>query len=604
MVLNAKNMKELEKLAEEKLGTSIENININIIETKKKFFRTVNIKASIELKDDIKVSEDKEVESSSKEIQNSYKEEDESKGDSKFEIIEEDGDIYLKVDSEITITTNKDDIIKYIEYRKIEDFDQNLLKASNLDIDNKIKIAEEQTLKPIKASIEVFMSNDKLSGYIVLYKPFNSPKLSKEEILDKLKAKNIKFGIKEDLIDKLEKEPIYDEEILIAEGKSPIEGKKSEKIYHVEIGIDKNPSIKETGEVDFKNISIIKNVKKGQLLLEVTMPEEGETGRTITDIEIPVKQLKPLLLNGGRNTIKSEDGLKLYSAIDGAVSELDKKISVEEIYEVPANVDNTTGNINFNGSVVVKGNINTGFVVKASGNIEVNGVVEGASLVSGGDIILKKGVQGNNKSDIIAKGNLLAKFIENANIKVEGCINSSTIIHSNISALGIISVLDSKGLITGGTLRSLEGIKAKVIGSEMGSETSLEVGINPEDKERVEVLSPEIKKLKAELEDLNKSLDIYKEMSEKIKLPKDKAEKFKKILLETQSKKQILDEKEGELNKINDKIENYANHGYVEFTSKIYEGVRIKIRNSIKFINKSESRGRYILEDGDIVLKS
>lgn len=40
------------------------------------------------------------------------------------------------------------------------------------------------------------------------------------------------------------------------------------------------------------------------------------------------------------------------------------------------------------------GNVTTGFAIKAEGDIIVNGVVEGATLVSGGNIVLKRGMQG------------------------------------------------------------------------------------------------------------------------------------------------------------------------------------------------------------------
>ena len=93
----------------------------------------------------------------------------------------------------------------------------------------------------------------------------------------------------------------------------------------------------------------------------------------------------------------AEDGTKvIMQAEDG------DKIFVSDVYDVPDDVDNSTGDIEFNGSVVVHGNVRTGFCIKCGGNIEVYGVVEGADLDAGGDIILHRGVQGMSRCQIHA----------------------------------------------------------------------------------------------------------------------------------------------------------------------------------------------------------
>lgn len=73
----------------------------------------------------------------------------------------------------------------------------------------------------------------------------------------------------------------------------------------------------------------------------------------------------------GRNVYSGEDGLSLYSEIDGQVMYIDGKLSVFSTYEVPADVDNSTGNINFVGNLSVRGNVLSGFVVEVGGNVEV-----------------------------------------------------------------------------------------------------------------------------------------------------------------------------------------------------------------------------------------
>ena len=53
-----------------------------------------------------------------------------------------------------------------------------------------------------------------------------------------------------------------------------------------------------------------------------------------------------------------------------------------------------SGNIQFDGSVVIQGDVAKGMSVKATGDIEVAGIVEMASLEAGGNITVKSGVIG------------------------------------------------------------------------------------------------------------------------------------------------------------------------------------------------------------------
>ena len=71
----------------------------------------------------------------------------------------------------------------------------------------------------------------------------------------------------------------------------------------------------------------------------------------------------------------------MYAAIDGLVTKTEKeKLNVFPVYEVNGDVDYNIGNIDFVGTVVIRGNILTGFRVKASGDIRVTGGIEGAEV--------------------------------------------------------------------------------------------------------------------------------------------------------------------------------------------------------------------------------
>ena len=129
--------------------------------------------------------------------------------------------------------------------------------------------------------------------------------------------------------------------------------------------------------------SLIKNVREGQRLVTLIPHTEGIPGKNVKGEEVPGKDGKKLALPKGKNVNITEDGLGLISTVDGEVKLLDGKVSVFSVYEVKKDVDNSTGNIRFNGKVVVMGNVLTGFIIEAEGDIEVYGVVEVHNKVKG-----------------------------------------------------------------------------------------------------------------------------------------------------------------------------------------------------------------------------
>lgn len=159
-------------------------------------------------------------------------------------------------------------------------------------------------------------------------------------------------------------------------------------------------------------------------------------------------------------------------------------------------VDNSTGDIDYNGDVSIKGNVLAGFTVKASGNVVVTGVVEGATVIAGGDITLNRGVQGMNKAVIKAGGKIVSKFIESVQlVEAGGNIEADSILHSKVVAKGVINANGKNGLIIGGDVKSTVMIQAKTIGNEMGTATVVGVGVDPTMKKRMDELKKGLSKM-------------------------------------------------------------------------------------------------------------
>ena len=173
------------------------------------------------------------------------------------------------------------------------------------------------------------------------------------------------------------------------------------------------------------------------------------------------------------------------------------------------------GDIDYDGSVVIKGNVLAGFSVKAAGDISVSGIVEGATLISGGNITLNRGVQGMNKAVIKAKGNLVTKFIESAQlVEVGGNIDTDSILHSKVNAKGKIVASGRNGLIVGGEVKSVVLVQAKNIGNAMGTNTVVGVGLDPTAKKRVDELKKSLSELGANKIKLNQVMEALRKKQE------------------------------------------------------------------------------------------
>jgi len=377
-----------------------------------------------------------------------------------------------------------------------------------------------------KGKIDIKVGENLLNAYLTIFPPIGTQqKISVAEIKKAILKKGVTYGIDEVKIMIALTENKFVVDLPVAKGKEPIAGKDAVIKYHfIEKGVEIKPKELDNGKVDFYNINLIQNVKKGQLLVEKIPATKGISGMTVTGKEIPGKDGKDTILPLGKNLYISEDHLKGFAACEGHVAIVKRRVSVLPVFEVNGDVDFSTGNINFVGNVVVKGNIKDGFTVKADGDIEIYGTVEGGHVLSSGNILVRKGIRGLKKSRVEAKGSIYSNFIEHANITAgEDVIVTEAIMHSTVNSGLTIQVGGRKGLVVGGICRAGKALICKNIGSNLATLTNIEVGIKPELRlEYKEVCQNQVIN-KQNLEKTLKALRLLKEIKEKTNnLPPDK----------------------------------------------------------------------------------
>lgn len=518
-------------------------------------------------------------------------------------LIKEDG-TYVKVYPKLNDGNqlNIEEIMQYLTKKNKSNYDLQSLNKTlmSAQVPTEVKIMSEK-IAPEDESVFLSVSNDRMSVMGRFYPPSSNGKLlGIREIESELSKLGVKYGILHDSIEVFLKHRQFCTDVLLAKGKPPIQGKSAEITYHFNTDINNKPKINEDGSVDFHHLEAISGVSKGDVLATLEPASDGEIGVDIFGTEIKPLKVQKRVLKHGRNAHLSDDGTIMYSDVSGHVSLTDDKVFVSDTYEVLADVDSSTGDIDYDGNVTVKGNVITGFSVRAKGDIVINGVVEGAYLEAEGQIILNRGMQGMNRGVLKANGNIVSKFFENATVIAGGNVEADAIMHSKVSAGGDVVVNGKRGLITGGEVKSATMISAKTIGSAMGTTTVIEVGINPAILEEYRELEKEIPKWENEKERFAQAINMYRiKLSRGEKIPSDKIAHIKAINDSYSILSKKIDESALRCEELQCKMNN-LNGGCVKVSNMAFSGVKIVISNVVYFVRGDVHHSKFVRDGADI----
>lgn len=347
---------------------------------------------------------------------------------------------------------------------------------------------------------------------MTMYPPIDGfKKLTKEDVMSDLKNMKVCYGIDEKIIEQMIAEERYYENVLIAKALAPVEGKDAELNYKFNPELKATPTINEDGSVDFHQLDMINHVTEGDVVAEIIPEDPGKPGMNIMGVKIDQRKVHKKSFKFGRNLKVSDDGLQLITMVTGHVTLEGDKIFVSDEYDVRTDVDNSTGDITYNGNVRVRGSVRAGFKINATGNVTIDGVVEGAEIYAGGDIILARGILGMNKGILKAGGNIVSTYLENATASADKNLEADAILHSKVTVGGAIDVHGKNGYIIGGEVRAGSLIKAKNIGSSMGTNTVIAVGTNPELVSKINGYKQQIISLTQDRVKLNQIVELLKQ---------------------------------------------------------------------------------------------
>ena len=359
----------------------------------------------------------------------------------------------------------------------------------------------------VKTICNSYVSANGVAAWIMLFPPSeNAPALDMATIAAALEENKITTGIDAAVLNKIFQNPVYFTLIPIACGTPVQEGENGRVVEHYPRQLNRSVKLDEKGVADYRAMNYMQLIKEGDVICDIIPPVEGVAGMRVDGTTAAPQPVKAAKVEIGANTALNEDGTKLVAAKEGHLEYDGSKFCVKLILDIPSDVDYNTGNINYNGDVHIRGDVRGTFVVKATGNITIDGLVEAATVEAGGDVLISCGILGDNHAKIKSGGNVRAKYIDNCEVHAAKSVFADCIMSSQVYSDETVQVTSGRGAIIGGTIVAAHSVKSRVVGTEAGRKTEIELGTLTYIKAERGIDSAELKSLMDELAGLERDI--------------------------------------------------------------------------------------------------
>ena len=407
-----------------------------------------------------------------------------------------------------------------------------------------IVIADKQD-----ALLDIVISDDALSASATITTAYGGASITLNDIKNKCDQLGLKFGLLTKNVFGLLKVckdaksgKVY--KINIANGTPAIDGVNArfEKLVNTESHRKPQPKLLDNGKVDMLDLGQSITVKAGTVLMKKIPMVEGKPGRKVTAEIIEPLQAKDASFIVDKNVhVDPSNPLQLIATTYGIPLDKNNFIKIDDVLLLE-NVDNRSGNVIYDGTIVITGDIHENMKVKASGDITVMGLIESAEVISGGDLTVEMPIIGHhNKSDedfsckIQCSGNLTGTIAQYASLNVAKDISLiNQLIHCKTDCKGSVFIHNesfTQGTIIGGTTTSHKGVKAVKVGTSGSTKTIINLISNA-------------KELEIAKDKCIKEMQLCDKMISQFKKAENKADSIPDIVTRKQTKKQIFAEKQ------------------------------------------------------------
>ncbi|MBC7859225.1 MAG: DUF342 domain-containing protein [Burkholderiaceae bacterium] len=468
--------------------------------------------------------------------------------------------------------------------------------------------------KRLDAELKIVATDNLMTAFMTLTPAKGGKALLLEDILAALQQQGFTFGIVQEAIDgalakgQCERLPIVQGVPSVPGSAARFENLLAEREKHL-LEADEN------AVVLYRDLSHLLLVKQGDQLLRRIPPVQGHDGTNIKGQVVSAPSLPEIHFadkNPGAE-LDPQDENVLLAACSGQPVITRNGATVNSLLEVN-NLDLSTGSVDFDGTIRVKGDVKAGMRLKASGDVIVLGIVEAAQISAGGNIAVKGGIIGRANSQagavglpadtarIECGGTLQAMFTENARIKAADAIHvefyarQCELFARNEIVVGKRGARNSH--LAGGVAQATMRVKALNLGTPNGLKTLVQVGSDP-------YLAQELADKEALFKHKLAELDQVQKLIAHFKLNPQKAaggvgEKIESTRKQIASAIFILIEEKNELlAKLS-----LTQEARVEVGEALFDGVEIRIGKQIGRVHETRGPCAVHLAEGVIVFEA
>ena len=446
------------------------------------------------------------------------------------------------------------------------------------------------------------ISQDSMTATLLLAEPKEGETITSQDITLYLRANGVLFGYVYSEIEKAVREKIYYKDIVVARGKKLIETQSGYYEFMFSLGEIKHPAIRSDGSVDYQSMSVIQSVSPGDVLAVYHPAVSGSSGMDVKNREIRCKPAKELPALKGSGFDVSFDGNTYTANMEGRVEYDNFKLHVRDMYELRKDLDLVTGRIDFRGDVIVHGNVTAGTYIRATKSVTVDGTVEGATIIAGGDIVLKKGIQGAGKARLTSNANIYADFIEFSEVKSKGNVEANIILNSTVSAGKSVIVKGKRGAIIGGSNYSVGEMTTTYAGNRAERKTVIASGISDDYDKRHHLLTSKAESARESIGKCKKEIEMIRD----IRItndPKDvKDAKISQLTRRLKRDERMLEHVERELSEIENTI-NIGAGAAVVVEEAVNPGVVVRIDNKEMAISSEMQHVKFYRPSGSSTIE-
>ena len=513
-----------------------------------------------------------------------------------FEIAEESGKVYMVTFSAGFPLKDFDDILR----------SHPRLKLSNFSILKNVLATENRS--PVEIghwlpNVAIEIARDKMSASVYIYETIDFIQKNKDQLKQQILNTLAENGVVEGILDFDMAMIEPGKAFLIAEGTSPVAGLDAQITYLPKP--ERKPVIREDGKVDYYDMNFISEISEGSWLGEKIPATAGEPGKNVLGEHILATPGRDLPIRYDKKSAYEveEDGkIVIRSKIAGVLDDVKGMIGVNRHLPIYGDVGVETGNLEFQGSLSIRGTVTAGYTVIATGDISIEGAegVSGAKLIKSieGDVYIRGGIFGLGSTRVEAGGNIFVKHVNEAHLFAADSI------HIGFYALGSqleahsIFVDERKGKIIGGRAVAKSTIVTAISGNRLERRTDLIIeSVNKQESYgKMQEKAAQLKCLQTEItgyEDRIKSLlPVIKQMNTQQVAA---FEETKQTLSKLKAEAVTVDR---EIKLMMDELR-HAGKEEISVTKEAYPGTYIQIGKKSSILSKM-TNGKFLLEFGEL----